>query len=468
MSSHGDLPPELVEQLKSTGQAHLVTVLEELGPPARGALLNQLRQIDLEQLQRLQADPLSGTDPRELASEATPPPAFRLDGRGARFTAEEAIARGEAALRGAKIGTILVAGGQGTRLGFPHPKGMYDLKLPSGRTLFQIFVDRILAVGKRYGVGIPLYLMTSPATHDETGAYFEQRDNLGLGDDLTIFCQGTMPAVDAVTGQLLLASPQSLALSPDGHGGTLAALAKHGCLDNAQSRGIEQLFYFQVDNPLSQICDPEFIGYHLLSESELTTQVVAKQRPEEKVGVAVQIGDEVRILEYSNLTEEATRRTDETGGLALWAGNTAVHVFNLQFLQRMVEQAGTLPYHRARKKVPYIDESGTLVETDEPNAIKFERFIFDLLPHAKNAVVVEVDPACGFAPVKNEPGAATDSPETSRAAILALHRRWLEAAGADVAGDAEIELGPTFALNQEDVTRRIESGQGFAETAYLA
>lgn len=276
-----------------------------------------------------------------------------------------------------------------------------------------------------------------------------------------------MPAVAAATGKLLLESPDSLALSPDGHGGTLAALAEHGCLESAKQRGIEQLFYFQVDNPLTQICDPEFIGYHLLSDSELSTQVVAKQSPEEKVGVAVKIGEDVRILEYSNLTDEAARRTDESGGLALWAGNTAIHVFDRAFLERMLDKADSLPFHRANKKVPYINETGDQVNPQEPNAIKFERFIFDLLPHAKNAIVVEIDPACGFAPVKNAPGEPRDTPETSRSAALALHRRWLESAGGKVDEDVEIEISPTFALSASDVQTKIEPGTTFTESTYL-
>lgn len=468
MDAAPDLPSELTRQLQAAGQTHLIDVLAGLDAPQRAHLQQQIERIDFPRLAALLSGAEQEIDWGQLAAEATSPPAFRLDGRGARYTPDEAIARGETALREGKLGAVLVAGGQGTRLGFPHPKGMFNLELPSGRTLFQMFADRILAVGRRYGRAIPLYLMTSPATHEETVAYFREHDNLGLAaEDLTIFCQGTMPAVDSETGKLLLESPDSLALSPDGHGGALAALAKHGCLRDAEQRGIEHLFYFQVDNPLTQICDPEFIGYHLLSESELSTQVVAKKAPEEKVGVAVQIGERVQVLEYSNLPDEAARRRDETGGLALWAGNTAIHVFDRAFLERVQQQADSLPFHRAKKKVPYVDESGNRIEPEEPNAIKFERFIFDLLPHAKNAIVVEIDPACGFAPVKNATGAARDTPETARAAVLALHRRWLEAAGAEPGEDVEVEIAPSFALSEADVKRRIEPGTRFAESTYL-
>ena len=458
----------LNDELKSAGQAHLVTALEALGEPANSHLRGQIENIDLGQLAELVSGQEGGQDWSALAARATCPPAFRLEGHGARFSPSEAIARGEQALREGKIGAILVAGGQGTRLGFPQPKGMFDLQLPSGRTLFQIFADRLLAVGKKYGTPVPLYLMTSPATHDETVAYFSEHDNLGLAtNDLTIFCQGTMPAVDADTGRLLLESPDSLALSPDGHGGTLAALAKNGCLEEARERGIEQLFYFQVDNPLTEICDPEFIGYHLLSRSELSTQVVAKKEPQEKVGVAVKIGEEVRILEYSNLSEEAASRRDESGGLALWAGNTAIHVFDRAFLERMLQQADSLPFHRASKKVPFVDEQGNRVEPAEPNAIKFERFIFDLLPLAHDAVVVEIDPAEGFAPVKNADGAPRDTPTTSRNAIFALARRWLDEAGVRVSPDANVEISPFLALDAGELASKMSADDAITKSTYL-
>ncbi len=460
----------MTEQLHySDGVRAALRFHHELSPSSRHQLRRQLDEIDFALLDRLLQRRDAAPDWSALAARAASPPAFRLDGRGARFSNEDAVERGEAALRDGKVGAILVAGGQGTRLGFPHPKGMFDLRLPSGRTLFQIFTDRLLAVGKKYGVRVPLYLMTSPATHDETVSYFSANNNLGLNaDDLVIFCQGTMPAVDAETEKLLLESKDSLALSPDGHGGMLAAFFKHDCAQHARGRSIEQLFYFQVDNPLTQICDAEFIGYHLLCESEMSTQVVAKQHPEEKVGVVVEIDGQVQILEYSNLGEEATHRRDAQGGLALWAGNTAIHVFDLTFLERMQTLADALPFHRAKKKVPFIDDQGQLIEPSQPNAIKFERFIFDLLPHAHHAIVVEIAPAAGFAPVKNADGEVRDTPATSRAAVLNLARRWLMEAGVEVENGAEVEISPLFALDASELRSKVSPGSCWSGTKYLS
>jgi UDP-N-acetylglucosamine/UDP-N-acetylgalactosamine diphosphorylase len=277
-----------------------------------------------------------------------------------------------------------------------------------------------------------------------------------------------MPAVDLKSGKLLLEAKDSLALSPDGHGGTLAALARHGCLQDIQQRGIEQLFYFQVDNPLTQICDPQFIGYHLLCGSEMSTQAVAKRDPAERVGVIVAIDGKVQILEYSDLPAEHAARRDADGSLWLWAGNTAIHVFDVAFLERMQHTADALPFHRAKKKVPFIDEAGQLVEPEKPNAIKFERFIFDLLPHARHAIVVEVDPAEGFAPVKNASGEPRDTPETARAAMIALHRRWLREAGARVGDDIAVEISPQFALDAKELKAKIRPGTAVTGPKYFA
>ena len=217
--------------------------------------------------------------------------------------------RGTAAFAAGKVGAILVAGGQGTRLGWPHPKGTFPVGPVSNASLFQILFERLVALGRRHGKRVPLYLMTSPATHDETVAYLAENNRFGIAaEDLHIFCQAQMPAVDAATGRVLLEEPGRLALSPDGHGGMLSALARSGGLDDMRRRGLDHLFYFQVDNPLVPIGDPEFLGYHLLSRSEMSTLVIAKQRPEEKLGVLVSVDGGVRIIEYSDLPDDVAAR----------------------------------------------------------------------------------------------------------------------------------------------------------------
>jgi UDP-N-acetylglucosamine/UDP-N-acetylgalactosamine diphosphorylase len=333
---------------------------------------------------------------------------------------------------------------------------MFPLGPVSGRTLFQILIEKVVATSRRYGAPVPLYVMTSPVTHDETTTFLAAHHDFGMPPgQLRIFCQGTMPAVDAQTGKLLLARKDSLALAPDGHGGMLAALDKSGLLEQARARGVRHFSYVQVDNPLAMLCDPELLGYHCLAQSEMTTQVVRKSDPQAKVGNVVMVDGKMRIIEYSDLPDDVAQRRNPDGSLCIWAGSIAVHVFDRALLERVAHQADALPFHLAYKKTPYLDDQGIEREPAAPNAIKFERFIFDLLPWAHNALVVEGLAAEVFAPVKNADGAESDTPTTARRAMVALFTQWLRQAGATVAAGTPVEISPLWALDAGQVAQRL-------------
>ncbi|MCA9123371.1 MAG: UDPGP type 1 family protein [Planctomycetaceae bacterium] len=447
---------ELAARLETFGQQHVLAFWEQLDATQRKQLSNQVEAIDFELLSQLVQGSDAAPDWAALAAKAEPPRAIRIESSDNEFSQEEATARGEQSLREGQLGLILVAGGQGTRLGFDHPKGMFPLGPVSNRTLFQILIERLRAVARRYGASIPLYLMTSPATHEETISFLSEHDRFGLGEDeLRVFCQGVMPAVDAATGRLLLADRDSLALSPDGHGGTLAAFIKEGCMADAQQRNIEHLFYCHIDNPLVQICDPQMIGYHLLSGSEMTSQAVKKRAADEKVGNVVTIDGVTQIIEYSDLPTECGAQTQDDGSLKLWAGSIGVHVFRRSFLERAAGRKDSLPFHRALKAVPHIAADGSEVTPQAPNAIKFERFIFDLLPLAKNAIVIEVDASDAFAPVKNAEGEPTDSPTTARAAMVARDAKLLRNAGARIEEGVAVEVSPLWAMDASEAATKV-------------
>ncbi len=223
-------------------------------------------------------------------------------------------------------------------------------------------------------------------------------------------------------------------------------------------RGIEHVFYFQVDNPLVDICSPELLGYHLLARSELTSEVVAKKSPKDRVGNVVQVDGRLRVIEYSDLPDEIAERRRDDGSLAIWAGSIAVHAFEVAFLRRMVAKADALPFHIAHKKVAFVDSTGAVCQPTEPNAYKFERFIFDLLPSAENALVVEVDPRLHFAPLKNATGAADDTPESVREQMVSIHTDWLRNAGAVVVEGTPVEISPLMALEAADLAGKIAPG----------
>jgi UDP-N-acetylglucosamine/UDP-N-acetylgalactosamine diphosphorylase len=457
------------EKVVNAGQGHLFAFWDQLDSHQRETLLGEIALANCENIRKLyEQSTTQKNDWSALAQRAQPPQAVRINDRDSHLSAAEAQAAGEQALRNGHVGAILVAGGQGTRLGFDHPKGMYPIGPVSNASLFQILFEKIRAVGQRYGAKIPLYVMTSDATHTETEDFLRQHQYFGLSaDDVRLFRQGVMPAVDAATGRILLANKAHVALNPDGHGGMLAALDGTGSLADIKRCGVTQLFYFQVDNPLVQICDPLLLGYHVLARSEMTTLAVAKRESRQRVGNIVQIDGRTQIIEYSDFPNAAADQKNSDGTLRFWAGSIAIHVFDAAFLERASRNSDALPYHVARKKVTYVNDQGIHVEPAEPNAVKFERFIFDLLPLAERAIVVEGEAASWFAPIKNPPGDQRDSPDTCRASMMMLHRQWLSAAGVKIEGNVPVEISPLFALNAADVRRKIKPGTAITEPTYF-
>jgi len=465
---------DLEQLLKPHHQEHILRFWNDLDDTGRRQLAAQIRALDLDLLDSLFRGQVDQPDWAELARRAEPPPAMRLAERTSGATAswgatpEQARARGVQALRDGKVGVILVAGGQGSRLGFDKPKSMYPIGPLSQASLLKIHCEKLLAAARRYDRSVPLYLMTSPVTHDDTLAFVKENHRFGVPeDDLIVFCQGAMPAVDADSGKLLMVEKDALFLSPDGHGGTVAALEASGAIEHMRRRGVELLFYFQVDNPLAPICDPEFLGHHLLAESELTSLAVAKTSPHDKLGNFVTIDGHLHVIEYSDFPADVAERRDADGGLTFWAGSVAIHAFDLAFLERSLKLKDSLPFHVARKKAEYLDEQGRLVSPDKPNALKFERFIFDLLPHARRPIVVEYAEDDSFAPLKNAPGEPKDTPEYVQQFMLNQHRRWLESAGATLDEGVQVEISPLFAADAQQVQELVEPGRQFHQSEYL-
>jgi len=461
--------------LRQHGQEHVLAFWERLSAEGRAQLQRQLAALDLAGLAALVRGRAEQPDWHALARRAQPPHAMRARerelGRRAAWgpTSAEARARGAAALAAGQTGVLLVAGGQGSRLGFEQPKGLYPIGPLSRASLLQIHFEKTRAAALRYRCRVPLYLMTSPLTHEATVSFLEAHRHFGYpAEDVLVFCQGTMPAVDAASGKLLLAAQDALFLSPDGHGGTIAALQACGAIADMRQRGVQQLFYLQVDNPLAPIADEEFIGHHLLAESELTSLAVAKQSPDDKLGNFVTIDGKCHVIEYSDFPTDVAERRDAAGELCFWAGSVAIHVFDVEFLARSLTLADALPFHVALKKAPFIDAEGKLVEPAQPNALKFERFIFDLLPHARRPIVVEYREEDAFAPLKNASGAPKDTPEYVRAMMLGQHRRWLAAAGAVVPPGVDVEISPLFARDAREAARRVAPGTRFDRPQYLS
>lgn len=449
------VPPDLRRALEENDQAHVLSGWNGLGPAARRRLVEQLRQIDLAALGRMfeQRDVVF---PVPAAEQVSAVPAARLEGQR-----PEVRRLGDEALHGGEVAILVVAGGQGSRLGFERPKGMFPIGPVSNKTLFQIHSEKVLALVRRYGQPVPFLILTSRATHEETQTFFRQNGYFGLpAEEVSFVQQGTLPALDLDTGRLLLEAPGRIFTSPNGHGGVLAALRESGQLDSLQRRGVRQLFYFQVDNPVVKVAEPAFLAHHLAVGAEASSKVVPKDGPDDKLGNLVLVSGRCTIIEYSDLPADLARQTESSGRLRLWAGSPAIHWFSLDFLRRMSGPQRRLPYHVARKKVRYWSEATGFAEPARENALKFEMFIFDVLPQAERWTVVETERASEFVPLKNASG--PDSPAAVRRALTDLAASWLERAGIAVprtAGGAPaypLEVSPLYALDAEEFAAKVE------------
>jgi UDP-N-acetylglucosamine pyrophosphorylase len=448
-----DTPP-LLEQFARAGQGQVFAFWERLDAAARRALLEQAGEIDLAEVARLARLLLgSGAAPAVDLAGLEPAPYVPRPGRGGDAAAwARARAAGEAALRAGRVAAFTVAGGQGTRLGFDGPKGTFPVTPVKRKPLFQVFAEKIAAAGRRHGRPLHWFIMTSHANHAATEAFFADHGCFGLDRArVHFFRQGRMPAVD-FSGRILLEAPGAIAMSPDGHGGSLRALHRSGALDLMRREGVDTISYFQVDNPLVRCVDPEFIGWHLGHGAEMSAKMVPKAYPEEKLGHFCRQRGRLVVIEYSDLPPAMQREVDPaTGRLRYLAGSIAIHVLDREFVRRLAEagSGAALPFHRADKKIATVDAAGRPVKPAQPNGVKFEMFVFDALPFARQPLVIETDRADDFSPVKN--GEGVDSPRTAREDQLRQAARWLRGVGAPVATDATglpaiaLEVSPLFA-----------------------
>ncbi|MEM9066046.1 MAG: UDPGP type 1 family protein [Planctomycetota bacterium] len=454
---------DLASRLAAAGQDHLLRFEAELTDTQREALHTQLGSIDFGRVPGWVENYVTTKPEDAMPSHLEPAPYYPADPASAvrRWDRSNARAAGEALIRAGKVAAFVVAGGQGSRLGYDGPKGCYPAGAITGAPLFKFFADSLLGVQDRYGVVVPWYIMTSPLNHPATVAFFEEHKHFGLDpESVMFFSQGVMPSFDAETGKVLLAEKHRVATNPDGHGGSITALHTGGALEDMAKRGVDHLSYFQVDNPMVRVIDPIFIGLHASAEDssgEASSKMLPKARPEEKVGVFVRADDRLRVIEYSDLPSSyANERTDD-GRLRFLSGSPAIHMFSRSFLERITSEPDfELPFHRADKKVPHVDlETGDLIEPSSPNGVKLEKFVFDALPLATESIVMETAREEEFGPIKNAEG--IDSAVSSRELQTARAARWLAAAGVSVPLDGDgkpdcvIELSPRTASEAQDL-----------------
>jgi UDP-N-acetylglucosamine/UDP-N-acetylgalactosamine diphosphorylase len=456
---------DLLELLTMYEQNDIIKYLKGLTPHEETLFIKNLEKLDLKLVFELQKKFCLG-DCAPFAEEGTaikPAPVIVIPETD-KEKEEEINARrvGESLLRNGKVAVLIVAGGQGSRLGFDGPKGIYKISPIQQKPLFQIFAEQIKALSKRYNTRIPLLIMTSEENHDETIRFFENRNYFDLGKEtLHFFRQDMLPAITP-DGNLVLQNNFRLFTNPNGHGGSLKALYDSGVLEKLLKEGFTELYYCQVDNPLAKIADPIFLGYHAMARAEVSTKVVRRRSVEEKVGVYLSCNGKDAIVEYSDLSPEYMSALDGEGNILYWAGNTAIHIFSLPFIQRINDHGFALPYHCARKNTDITDRNGKSLCLD---VWKFETFVFDAIPLAQRACGMEISREEEFAPVKNKDG--SDSPETARSAMVELHRSWLKKANVKVVPGAAIEISPLFALDEDELCSKLQNNPTIETDRYF-
>lgn len=445
---------DLQQRLDAHSQGHVLRFWAKLTPDEQAHLAAQVDSLDLPLIDRLvkewilshpQGQPFASIEPLDVLPVPT----------SGDVRAKTALAAGEAALRAGRVGMVLVAGGQGTRLGFPGPKGTFPIGPVTQRTLFQYHADRIIHAQRAYGCTLPWYIMVGDTNEAATRRYFEENDFLGLDPaDVYFFKQAMMPSVDD-DGRIFLDSPSSIAMNPNGHGGCIPALVENGLIADAHKRGVDTLSYFQVDNWAINLADPHFIGYHVLDNGEFSSKVKRKTTPREAAGVFCVCDGRVRVLEYTELDiYPQLLETDAHGELKHFGGNAAAHVISIDFIERVYARYDEFPWHCSHKKIAHVNERGERVQLDKPNGYKFETFVFDALLYAKGRpLALEIDRIAEYALAKQMTGSG--SVEEARANMNDYWGAWLRAAGCGRSlNGINIEISPVFASTREEFVRK--------------
>lgn len=467
---------QIRERLEKYGQVHLLKYWNEINEEQRRQLKSDIEELDLVELSGFfeRATLSIGDDGEKLYNRLQPIPdshilsVCRTPKSDLRTFEEEGFKQ----ISLGRVGVLLMAGGQGTRLGSKNPKGMFNVELRSQKSLFRIQAERILSLQRlayeHTGIDgkITWYIMTSEATMEPTIHYFEENNYFGLRKkDVYMFEQGSLPCF-GFDGKILLDEKWSVSKAPDGNGGIYRALRDQGVLADMVNRGLMYLHAHSVDNILIKVADPVFIGYCVIEDADCAAKVVEKLQPNEAVGVICVVDGKCQVVEYSELSAKAAEMRNSDGRLTFNAGSICNHFFTTTFLQKIAEKyEKELKLHVAKKKIPFIDNSGTRITPDKPNGIKIEKFVFDVFEYSEKFVAVEVTRSEEFSPLKNMDSVGKECPTTARNDVFKLHKKFIEDAGGIVHGD-ECEISPLLSYFGEGLTH-ICKGKSFTSPVYL-
>ncbi|KFY39085.1 hypothetical protein V495_06163 [Pseudogymnoascus sp. VKM F-4514 (FW-929)] len=476
---------EELQKLRSTyekaNQDHVFAFYDSLSSSDQATFYQQLSQFDPARINeitdRALNPPAAAADEPHAGVEPLPESATASILDSAPEDLEKWNNAGLDLIAANKVAVLLLAGGQGTRLGSSAPKGCYDIGLPSKKSLFQIQGERIRKIqrlaekkaGTKAGsVTVPWYVMTSGPTRGPTEKYFQENGYFGLQkENVHIFEQGVLPCISN-EGKILLESKGRVAVAPNGNGGIYEALVTSDITADMRKRGIEHIHAYCVDNCLAKVADPVFIGFSASKNVSIATKVVRKRNATESVGLIVLKNGKPDVVEYSEIDKATAEAKDpkQPDVLKFRAANIVNHYYSFSFLETIPEWSAQLPHHVARKKIPFVEPStGETTKPEKPNGIKLEMFIFDVFPllSLDKFACMEVRREDEFSPLKNAKGTGQDDPDTSRHDVLAQGERWVRAAGAVVTteGDKEgVEVSPLVATGCDCPIGRADKGQG--------
>ena len=467
---------QIRERLEKYGQVHLLKYWEEISEEQRRHLKSDIEELNLEELTRFyeRATASLNEGKEKLDDRIEPIPESQFLSISRTSDEKKKFYKNEGLLQISKghVGVLLMAGGQGTRLGSKLPKGMYNVGLRSQKSLFRIQAERILSLQRlAYELTgqegkIPWYIMTSEHTMEPTRAYFESNHYFGLRKkDIIFFEQGSLPCF-SFGGKILLDEKHSISKAPDGNGGIYRALRDKHILADMNNRGLLYLHAHSVDNILIKVADPIFIGYCVSQKADCAAKCVEKSQPNEAVGVVCIVDGKYQVVEYSEISEKTSELKNPDGRLRFNAGNICNHFFTTAFLNKIGSTyEKELKLHVAQKKIPFVDSTGVRANPDKPNGIKIEKFVFDVFEFAEKFVAVSCPREEEFSPLKNSESVGRECATTARMDIHRLHKKYIEDAGGVVYGD-ECEISPLLSYAGEGL-EKIVKNKTFKSPVYL-
>ncbi|CAF22740.1 UTP--glucose-1-phosphate uridylyltransferase [Candidatus Protochlamydia amoebophila] len=371
--------------------------------------------------------------------------------------------KGKQLLQNGKMGCIVLAGGQGTRLCFEGPKGLFPVSVIKHKSLFQLLAEKTVAASKQVNFPLSLAIMTSPKNDQATKQFFVENDYWGLSKgQISFFCQSTLPLLNA-EGSLFLETKSRIAEGPNGNGHCLHDFYQSGLYDVWKQRGIEYINIILVDNPLADPFDAELLGFHHQQKAEITIKCTEKHEPQEKVGILVKENHRVKVIEYSELPDQHKNASEANGRLQYCCANLSLFCFSMSFIENTLPNHPFLPLHKAWKAAKFVNEQGVTTLSSHPIAWKFETFIFDWLQYSKKVFALLYPRHHCFAPLKNFQG--NDSLESVQKALIYREKEILKSITGLEPSSNLIELAADFYYPTADLLNKWKNR--LAKTLYV-